>query len=165
MRFYPHYCLSMRSASYILFTGISSAPFGFIFFSFNISVGKQDFRKTDPDSLIYTLFNTRYCTAFACKTDFSDLTCGTVLDIRLDPKSAAGEAGITAIEGLLKAFNELGGFFLQIDVVDNAVLYEAQKHPENYQSLAVRISGWSARFVTLNENWQQMVIERTASGV
>ena len=101
----------------------------------------------------------------ACKTDFSDLTCGTVLDIRLDPKSAAGEAGITAIEGLLKAFNELGGFFLQIDVVDNAVLYEAQKHPENYQSLAVRISGWSARFVTLNENWQQMVIERTASGV
>lgn len=101
----------------------------------------------------------------ACKADYSRLTCGTVLDIRLDPKAVSGERGITAIEGLLGAFLSLGGFFLQIDVVDNAVLLDAQAHPENHQSLAVRISGWSARFVTLDKNWQDMVIQRSIQGV
>jgi len=101
----------------------------------------------------------------ACKADYSRLTCGTVLDIRLDPKAVSGARGITAITGLLGAFLTLGGFFLQIDVVDNAVLLDAQAHPENHQSLAVRISGWSARFVTLDKNWQDMVIERTIQGV
>ncbi len=97
----------------------------------------------------------------ACKTDFSDLTCGTVLDIKLDPKCVEGEEGLTAIEGLLQGFHALGGFFIQLDVIDQAVLLDAQKHPENHQNLAVRISGWSARFVTLDETWQQMIIERT----
>lgn len=50
---------------------------------------------------------------------------------------------------------------MQVDVVDTEVLREAQKHPEQYQSLAVRVSGWSARFVTLDEDWQRMIIERT----
>lgn len=97
----------------------------------------------------------------ACKADYAPLTCGTVLDLRLDPKAVSGDSGVTAIEGLLHAFNALGGFFLQIDVVDNAVLLEAQKHPEDYANLAVRVSGWSARFVTLDRNWQDMVIGRT----
>ncbi len=101
----------------------------------------------------------------ACKADYSRLTCGTVLDIKLDPKAVSGERGVTAIEGLLGAFLSLGGFFLQIDVVDNAVLLDAQAHPENHQSLAVRISGWSARFVTLDKNWQDMVIARSIQGV
>lgn len=101
----------------------------------------------------------------ACKADYSRLTCGTVLDLRLDPKAVSGERGITAIEGLLGAFLSLGGFFLQIDVVDNAVLLDAREHPENHQSLAVRISGWSARFVTLDKNWQDMVIARSIQGV
>ncbi len=101
----------------------------------------------------------------ACKADYSRLTCGTALDIRLDPKAVSGERGITAIEGLLGAFLTLGGFFLQIDVVDNAILLDAQAHPENHQSLAVRISGWSARFVTLDKHWQDMVIERSIQNV
>ena len=101
----------------------------------------------------------------ACKIDYSRLTCGAALDIRLDPKSVSGERGVGAIEALLGAFLELGGFFLQIDVIDNSVLLDAQAHPENHQNLAVRISGWSARFVTLDKNWQNMVIERTIQGV
>ena len=51
---------------------------------------------------------------------------------------------------------------MQIDVIDNSELRDAQLHPEKYPTLAVRISGWSARFVTLDENWQRMIIERTA---
>ncbi len=101
----------------------------------------------------------------ACKADYSRLTCGTVLDLRLDPKTVGGVRGITAIESLLRAFNALGGFFLQIDVVDNEILKRAQENPEDYENLAVRVSGWSARFVTLNRDWQNMIIERSMQGV
>lgn len=73
-----------------------------------------------------------------------------------------GAEGLAGIISLITGFVSLGGFFMQIDVLDQKVLLEAQKHPENYQNLAVRISGWSARFVTLCDEWQQMIIERTA---
>ncbi len=100
-----------------------------------------------------------------CKTDLFRLTCGTALDIKLDPTSVSGEDGTNAVMALLRGFMSLGGFFMQIDVMDNKVLLEAQIHPENYQNLSVRISGWSARFVTLSDAWQRMIIERTAAGV
>lgn len=96
-----------------------------------------------------------------CKIDLSRLTCGTALDIKLEPNSVKGEEGIVAISGLIKGFVLLGGFFLQIDVLDNEILLEAQRHPMEYQNLAVRISGWSARFVTLSDDWQRMIIERS----
>ncbi|MBQ8510776.1 MAG: hypothetical protein IJ493_12805 [Clostridia bacterium] len=96
-----------------------------------------------------------------CKINLSKLTCGTALDIKLEPNSVKGEEGLEAIASLISGFVVLGGFFMQLDVMDNAVLLEAQKHPEDYQNLAVRISGWSARFVTLNDTWQRMIIERS----
>ncbi len=62
-------------------------------------------------------------------------------------------------EGLLRWVAEvmrhgrgvLGGCFLQPDVVDDRILLEAQRRPEDYQSLSVRVSGWNAGFVTLNK--------------
>ena len=99
-----------------------------------------------------------------CSVDLSRLTCGTALDIKLEPSCARGEEGLMGIESLIRGFMALGGFFMQIDVIDNSQLLDAQKHPEKYPTLAVRISGWSARFVTLDENWQRMIIERTAMG-
>ena len=62
--------------------------------------------------------------------------------------------------GLINSFVELGGFFMQIDVLSIPILRDAQRHPEKYHSLSVRVSGWSARFVTLDSSYQQMVIER-----
>jgi len=99
-----------------------------------------------------------------CSVDLSRLTCGTALDIKLEPSCARGEEGLAGIQALILGFIQLGGFFMQIDVIDNSQLLDAQKHPEKYPTLAVRISGWSARFVTLNEHWQRMIIERTAQG-
>lgn len=99
-----------------------------------------------------------------CSVDLSRLTCGTALDIKLDPSCARGEEGLNGIQALIHGFLALGGFFMQIDVIDNSVLLDAREHPEKYPTLAVRISGWSARFVTLDENWQRMIIERTAMG-
>jgi formate C-acetyltransferase len=47
---------------------------------------------------------------------------------------------------------------MQPDVVDAATLRAAQQNPEEYSTLSVRISGWNARFITLNKEWQEMVI-------
>ena len=95
-----------------------------------------------------------------CKADLSKLASGAALDIRLLPSSVEGEDGLQALIALMRGFVSLGGFFMQPDVVDAALLREAQEHPENYQTLSVRVSGWNARFVTLNKEWQDMVIEQ-----
>jgi formate C-acetyltransferase len=97
-----------------------------------------------------------------CKPDLSKMTTGASLDIKLFPTLVEGEQGLGAIIDLIRGFVNLGGYFMNVDVIDNGILLEAQQHPEEYKSLSVRISGWSARFVTLDEKWQNMVIERTA---
>ncbi len=96
-----------------------------------------------------------------CAVDFTKIPNGCPLDLRLDPRSLKGDNGLEAIVGILKAFLELGGFYLQLDCVSPETLQDAQRHPENYPNLSVRISGWSARFVTLDKNWQDMVIQRS----
>ncbi len=96
-----------------------------------------------------------------CSMDFSRLPCGTALDIKILPATVEGEAGLQAMVALLRTFVQLGGIFMQLDVVDDALLRDAQLHPENYPNLSVRISGWSARFATLAKEWQEMIIART----
>lgn len=95
-----------------------------------------------------------------CKTDLSKFATGAALDIKLLPSSVEGDDGLQALIGLIKGFVQLGGFFMQPDVVDVSVLKKAQENPEDYQTLSVRVSGWNARFVTLNKEWQNMVIEQ-----
>ncbi len=99
-----------------------------------------------------------------CKGDLSKMTTGIALDMRLLPDAVRGEAGIETIESLIRAFVTLGGYFMQLDVADVEVLKDAQEHPENYPSLSVRVSGWNARFVTLNKQWQEMVINDISGG-
>lgn len=95
-----------------------------------------------------------------CKTDLTKLATGAALDLKLLPSSVEGEDGLCALIGLMRGFVALGGFFMQPDVVDASLLREAQAHPEDYTTLAVRVSGWNARFVTLDRAWQNMVIEQ-----
>ncbi|MBQ4066652.1 MAG: hypothetical protein IJD22_03290, partial [Clostridia bacterium] len=93
-----------------------------------------------------------------CKADLSRISNGAALDIRIMPKDVQGEIGINMLCSLIKAFCVQGGFFMQIDVADSQILREAQKSPEDYPALAVRIAGWNARFVTLSREWQDMII-------
>lgn len=95
-----------------------------------------------------------------CKADHSKLATGAALDIRLLPSSVNGEDGLQGLISLIKGFVVLGGFFMQPDVADAAILKQAQEHPEDFQTLSVRVSGWNARFVTLDKEWQDMVIEQ-----
>ena len=100
-----------------------------------------------------------------CKLGLGRLTCGAALDVKLLPALARGENGANALVALMDAFVALGGFFMQIDIMDADALRAARENPQAYKSLSVRVSGWNARFVTLNEEWQNMVIERTARGM
>jgi len=94
-----------------------------------------------------------------CKADLTRQVTGAALDIRLLPSDVKGESGVAAISALIRGFVALGGFFMQIDVADAEILRDAQLHPENYPALAVRVSGWNARFITLTREWQDMIIQ------
>ena len=96
-----------------------------------------------------------------CKIDLREMTTGAALDLKLLPSAVKGEDGLSAIVALMQGFVTLGGFFLQLDVADGAILREAQAHPEAYDTLSVRVSGWNARFVTLDRGWQDMIIAQT----
>jgi formate C-acetyltransferase len=96
-----------------------------------------------------------------CKMDFTRTPNGATIELKIHPESVKGEDGLEAMVGLMRSFVQLGGLYLQIDVVSSEMLRDAQQHPERYPNLSVRISGWSARFATLSQEWQDMIIERT----
>ncbi len=95
-----------------------------------------------------------------CAADLAKTVTGAALDIQLPAGSVSGNEGLDALAALIRGFVTLGGYFVQFDIADAKLLREAQKHPEQYQTLSVRVSGWNARFATLNKDWQEMVIER-----
>ena len=96
-----------------------------------------------------------------CKMDFTRTPNGATVELKIHPESVKGDDGLEAMVGLMRTFLQLGGFYLQIDVVSSEMLRDAQQHPELYPNLSVRISGWSARFATLSKEWQDMIIQRT----
>lgn len=96
-----------------------------------------------------------------CKANLKKQHSGAALDIGFIPSGTDTDNAITAIGGLIKSFVILGGFFMQIDTVDKQTLIDAQNNPSNYQNLSVRVSGWNARFVTMNKEWQDCIIDRT----
>jgi len=96
-----------------------------------------------------------------CKANLKKQHSGAALDIGFIPSGTDTDNAVTAIGGLIKSFVILGGFFMQIDTVDKQTLIDAQNNPENYQNLSVRVSGWNARFVTMNKEWQDCIIDRT----
>lgn len=96
-----------------------------------------------------------------CRNDFTQIPNGCPLDLRFDAAALASPSGVAMLEGLLKSFIGLGGYYLQVDAVSREMLVDAKAHPERYPNLAVRISGWSARFATLETAWQDMVIARS----
>lgn len=100
-----------------------------------------------------------------CKANLKRMVSGAALDIKLFPSAVDGDRGLAAVMSLLQSFVMLGGHFMQMDIADAQILKEAQAHPENYQNLSVRVSGWNARFVTLNKDWQDMIIAQTGCNI
>lgn len=83
---------------------------------------------------------------------------GTVLDLMLDSTAAKGSDGIAAMKGIVKAYFELGGSAIHINVLDPEVLKKAKAHPEEYSTLQVRLCGWNVYFTELSEREQDEFI-------
>ena len=87
---------------------------------------------------------------------------GALFNLRFDPKGVEGEKGLEAIEGVIRTYFDHGGEHIQINVVDNATLKDAQAHPENHKGLMVRVAGYMAYFTELDKSAQDAIIYRTA---
>lgn len=94
------------------------------------------------------------------RIDFTQFPNGSVLDLVLHPSAVQGEAGLDALVGLIRGYFAEGGFGVQFNIFDAGVLREAQREPERYATLQVRVCGWNVHFVNLSELEQEMFIEQ-----
>ena len=88
-------------------------------------------------------------------------TGGTLLNQKFSPQIFEGEDSISKIVALIRAYFKMNGHHIQFNVVDADTLREAQKHPENYRDLMVRVAGYSDYFVDLTPELQEEIIRRT----
>lgn len=91
-----------------------------------------------------------------------DITGGVLLNQKVTPQMLAKENDREKLILLMRTFfNRLEGFHVQYNVVSRDTLLDAQKHPENYRNLIVRVAGYSAFFNVLSKQTQDDIIERT----
>ena len=69
--------------------------------------------------------------------------------------------GVKNLAALVRSYFDLDGMQVQFNVVSTETLRDAQKHPENYQDLLIRVAGYSAYFVTIDPSLQEDIIGRT----
>ncbi len=95
------------------------------------------------------------------KTDLSVATNNMVLDLKFNPSFMAKPAHVAAMRAMINSFFRRGGLEIQFNIIDRATLIDAQAHPEKHRNLVVRVSGFSAYFVTLMKETQDEIIART----
>lgn len=86
---------------------------------------------------------------------------GNIFNMRLSPSAIATEENRKKIVSIMRTFFEKDGEQIQFNVTDNETLKKAQKNPEEYLDLMVRVSGYSALFTSLGVSAQNDVINRT----
>jgi pyruvate-formate lyase len=86
---------------------------------------------------------------------------GTLLNQRFLPSLLKRDEDIVKLGHLIRSYFKLGGHHIQFNIVDTATLKAAQKCPEDYKDLLVRMAGYSDYFNDMNVDLQQEVIDRT----
>jgi formate C-acetyltransferase len=89
-----------------------------------------------------------------------NLPAGGPLDLRLAKRLVLGEEGTQRMVGLVRGFVETGGAMMTLTVADTEELRAAQREPERYESLRVRMGGWCAYFTMLSHEQQEHHIRR-----
>ena len=84
-----------------------------------------------------------------------------VLNQKFTPAALAGQEGIDNLASLIRTYFSLDGHHIQFNVIDRETLRDAQRRPEEYKELIVRVAGYSDYFRNLDEKLQDEIIERT----
>lgn len=88
-------------------------------------------------------------------------TSGTLLNQKFTPYVVAGEEGLAHMADLVRSYFAMDGHHIQFNIIDRATLIEAQKNPEEYKDLIVRVAGYSDFFRNLDKPLQDEIINRT----
>lgn len=89
---------------------------------------------------------------------------GTLLNQKFHPSALEGMAGLSKFVALIRSYFDQKGMHMQFNVVTRETLLDAQKNPEKYKTLVVRVAGYSALFTTLSRSLQDDIINRTEQG-
>ncbi len=101
--------------------------------------------------------------SWANSVDPAFFPCGSVFDIMINPKTVEGEKGLKVFESLVRYYLDHGGTALNINVIGADELRDAQKHPEKYENLQVRVAGWNVRWNDIPKKEQDEYILRAES--
>ncbi len=112
---------------------------------------KQGYDKNGPTALLKS----------AAKLPHIRLLNGDQMNIKFSPATVQGHEGTVKIKTLMRSYFDLGGMQVQFNVVGVDSLYDAQKNPENYKEMIVRIAGFSVVFVEMPKPLQDDFISRT----
>ena len=88
-----------------------------------------------------------------------------LLNQRLSPTQLAGEKGYQLWKAYMKTWADMGMDHVQFNMVDDSTLKAAQRDPEQYQEVIVRVAGYSAHFVDISRKTQDNIIQRTIQGL
>jgi formate C-acetyltransferase len=96
-----------------------------------------------------------------CKPDYTRVACGTVVNQKYTPDMFANAEKRAKLGAVIRSYFLMGGQELQINCVSKDTLRDAQAHPEDYESLVVRVSGFSAYYTKLDRSVQEDILART----
>ncbi|VFS51336.1 4-hydroxyphenylacetate decarboxylase large subunit [Budvicia aquatica] len=95
------------------------------------------------------------------KLDHFIASNGTLYNQKFLPSALAGDNGLKNFSGMVRGYFDKKGMHVQFNVVNRDILIDAQKNPEKYRDLVVRVAGYSAQFVVLAKDVQDDIISRT----
>lgn len=90
-----------------------------------------------------------------------DNRASRLLNIKVSPSTVVGDEGTQKLVSFIRSWRDLKLWHLQFNIINRETLLKAQKNPENYRSLLVRVAGYSAYFVDLTPELQEDIIQRT----
>lgn len=121
-----------------------------------LSEGISPTQGVDNQGPIATLLSIDHAKSRACANSFSRL-----LNVKLTPQIVMGEAGTRNLMHLLRSFVDLKLWHVQFNIIHRETLIKAQKDPQSYRNLIVRVAGYSAYFTDLSPALQSEIINRT----
>ena len=95
------------------------------------------------------------------KVDHSFASNGTLLNVKFPQEAVAGIEGRDNLVNFVEEYMAKGNMHVQFNIMSSATMRAAQKHPENYKDMLVRVAGYSAYFVELGKPLQKDLIQRT----